>query len=342
VSGEGACICGRFTIVTEAAALKAAEWIGRDDGMAGELAARAAMATALAELPMRVKVVASRGGGRGPAVLEVGDELGGVPAEWMDVDPECDEQRSPARVWDAVVQPLEARNALARGAEGALAMIAAGPQGSLMPVPEMYMQKVIVAGRAAEAIDLDAPVGENIRRVAASLGCTPAELNVVVLDRPRHDELAAQVRAAGARLKLIDDGDISAGIAAASREGGVDMTIGIGGSIEGVLAAAAMRCLGGEIRARFWPVSRHQVELVRSAGLDDVEATLSTADMAGDGVLFSATAVTGGRFLRGIDVRPYGVQTETLVMCSTCHAVRTIKTIHRTENGGPLVALGIR
>ncbi len=342
MNAEGRCICGRFAIVTEAAALGAAEWIGRDDGMAGEAAARAAMAEALAELQLKVRVVASRRGGSGTAALQVGEELGGAPAEWLGGVAASGEGPGPDRVWDIVVQPLEARNALARGAEGALAMIAAGPEGSLMAVPEMYMQKIIVGEQAAAAIDIDAPVGDNIRNVASALGRRPGDLSVVILDRPRHDELAAQVRAAGARLKLIDDGDISAGIAAASRESGVEMTIGIGGSIEGVLAAAALRCLGGELRARFWPVSRHQVEQVRAAGLDDVEAVLSTADMAGDGVLFSATAVTGGRFLRGVDARPYGVQTETLVMCSSCHAVRTIKTIHRTQNGGPSVALGIR
>ena len=235
-----------------------------------------------------------------------------------------------------MVQPLEAINALARGAEGALSMIAAGPEGSLMQVPEMYMQKVIVAGRAAAAVDIDAPVADNIRGVAGALGLDPAELVVVVLDRPRHDELAAQVRAAGARLKLI------AGIAAALRESGVHMTIGIGGSIEGVLAAAALRCIGGEMKARFWPVSRAQVEQVRAAGLTDVEAPLSTSDLAHDGVLFSATAVTGGRFLRGIDVRRDGVQTETIIMCSNCHAVRTIKSLHRIECGGAMVSLAIR
>ncbi len=322
---EGRCICARFAVVTEAAALGAAEWVGRGDGLAGESAARNAMAAALADMPIKVRVAASRGSDRGPAMLQPGDELGGEPP-----------------VWDAVVQPLEALNALARGAEGALAMIAAGPKGSLLPVPEMYMQKVIVAGEAAAAVDIDAPVGENILRVAAALGCSPGDLVVVVLDRPRHEEMASQIRAAGARLRLIPDGDISAGIAAASRDSGVHMTIGIGGSVEGVIAAAAMRCIGGEIRARFWPVSRHQVEQVRASGLDDVETSLTTADMAGDGVLFVATAVTGGRFLRGIDVRPDGVQTETLVLCSNCHAVRTIKTLHRTENGGPMVALGIR
>ncbi len=334
-------MCARFAVVTEAAALGAAEWIGRGDGLAGERAARAAMADALAEMPVKVKVVASRGSGRGPAVLQPGDELGGAPGAWGDGGA-TGAGDAPTRAWDGVVQPLEALNALARGAEGALAMIAAGPEGSLMVVPEMYMQKVIVAGRAATAVDIDGSVGENIHRVAKALGCEPGELVVVVLDRPRHDELAAQVRAAGARLRLIPDGDISAGIAAASRDSGVHMTIGIGGSVEGVIAAAAVRCLGGEIHARFWPISRHQVEQVRAAGLRDVEAPLTTADMAGDGVLFAATAVTGGRFLRGIDVRPDGVQTETLVMCSNCHAIRTIRTLHRTENGGSMVALGIR
>jgi fructose-1,6-bisphosphatase/sedoheptulose 1,7-bisphosphatase-like protein len=327
-------------VITEAAALGAAEWIGRGDGLAGELAARRAMAGAIAEMPVKVKVVASRGSGRVPPVLQPGDELGGTAAG---AEPGGEgAATAESASWDAVVQPLEALNALARGAEGALAMIAAGPEGTLMPVPEMYMQKVIVAGRAAAAVDIDAPVGENFRRVAAALGCEPGELVVVVLDRPRHDELAAQIRAAGARLLLIPDGDISAGIAAASRDSAVHMTMGIGGSVEGVIAAAAIRCLGGDIHARFWPVSRHQVEQVRAAGLADVEAPLVTSDLAGEGVLFAATAVTGGRFLRGIDVRPDGVQTETLVLCSNCHAVRTIKTLHRSENGGPMVALGMR
>ncbi len=340
---EGRCICTRFVTVSEAAALGAAEWIGRGDGLSGELAARTAMAGALAEMPVKVRVVASRGSGRGPAVLQAGDELGGRPVDWAGNGSEAEEKAAPdVPVWDAVVQPLEAINAVAKGAEGALAMIAAGPEGTLMRVPEMYMQKVIVSGRAAKAVDIDAPVGDNIRGVAKELGLKPSELVVVVLDRPRHEELAAQIRAAGARLKLISDGDISAGIATAMRESGVHMTIGIGGSVEGVLAAAALRCLGGEIQARFWPVSRHQVEQVKAAGLEDVEAPLSTADLARDGVLFTATAVTGGRFLKGIDVRRDGIQTETIVMCSHCHAVRTIKSLHRAENGGPMVALGIR
>jgi fructose-1,6-bisphosphatase II len=343
VNAEGRCICTRFVAVTEAAALGAAGWVGRGDGLSGELAAREAMAEALSHTPVKVRVVGSRGSGRAAAVLQTGDVLGGRPFGWPAVGNEAtDKAAEEIPTWDAIVQPLEAINALARGAEGALAMIAAGPKGSLMQVPEMYMQKVIVAGQAAAAVDIDAPVADNIRGVAKALGLEPSELVVVVLDRPRHEELAAQIRAAGARLKLIPDGDISAGIAAALKESGVHMTIGIGGSIEGVIAAAALRGIGGEMQARFWPVSRHQVEQVRAAGLEDVETPLTTSDLAHDGVLFCATAVTGGRFLRGIDVRPEGIQTETVIMCSNCHAVRTIKSLHRNENGGPTVALAIR
>lgn len=343
VNSEGRCICTRFVTFSEAAALGAAEWIGRGDGLAGELAARTAMAEALSESPVKVRIVGSRGSGRGQAVLQTGEVLGGSPFEWVTSDDEIKERLAgQVPVWDAVVQPLEAVNALARGAEGALAMIAAGPEGCLRQVPEMYMQKVIVAGQAAAAVDIDASVGDNIRGVAKALGIRPSELGVVVLDRPRHEELAAQVRAAGARLKLIPDGDISAGIAAALRESGVHMSIGIGGAIEGVLAAAALRCLGGDMQARFWPVSRHQVDQVRAAGIEDVETPLKAVDLAGDGVLFCATAVTGGRFLRGVDIRPDGIQTETAIMCSNCHAVRTIKSLHRIQNGGPAVFLTTR
>ena len=220
--------------------------------------------------------------------------------------------------WDLAIDPLQAPNALARGVDGAMAMIAAGPQGSLLPVPEMYMQKLIVPSEAADAIDLDAPVGDNVRAVAAALGRRTEDLMVVVLDRPRHEELIEQIRQTGARVRLIMDGDVSAGLAVASGDAGVDMYIGIGGSTEGIMTAAALRCLGGEMQARFWPVSRHQVEMVKAAGIEDIEARLTTGDMAGDGVLFSATAVTGARFLRAVDYRSDGVFTETLVLCSRC------------------------
>jgi fructose-1,6-bisphosphatase II len=328
VSSEGRCTCGRFGHITDAAALAAADWMGRGDGAAGEAAARAAMVGALAEMPVRLRVVACKGGAQaGP--LQTGMEFGGE-------DPESQE------VWDLVPLPLEGMAPLARGIDGALSMLAAGPPGSLMPVPEMYMQKIMVAGKAASAVDLDAPVAANLKGIAAALGRTVEELIAVVLDRPRHEDLVAQIKQCGARLRLIPDGDISAGIAAASRDAGADVCIGIGGSIEAVIVAAALRCLGGELQARFWPVSRHQVEQVRAAGIDDIEAKLSAADLAGEGVVFVATAVTRGRFLRGVEVRDDGVRTETMVMCSRCHAIRTINALHRAESAGHRVTLSIR
>ena len=329
--------------MTEVAALAAAEWMGRGDGLAASLAARQAMAAELGRMPIRARVVAGRSGGPSCDALLVGEEVGSESGPWFSTSlDDVGWLTDPPDVWDLAVDPIQAPNLLARGADGALAMIAAGPTGSLLPVPEMYMQKLIVPPEAAGTIDLDAPVADNVKAVAAALGRRPEELNVVVLDRPRHEDLIEQIRRSGARIKLISDGDVSAGLAVASGDAGVDMYIGIGGSTEGILAAAALRCLGGEIQARFWPVSRHQVELVKSAGIEDIETRLSTSDMAGDGVLFSATAVTGGRFLKAVNYRPDGIHTETLVLCSRCRGVRKIKTIHRSQNRGPQVNLGAR
>ncbi len=333
---EGRCICGRFALVTEAGGLAAAEWAGRGDGLLGDEAAREAMAAELAQMPapFKARVVTGHGATEPSSALCVGDEVG------HEVGPGSEED--PQGIWDLAVDPLEGHAALGHGLDGALCMLAAGPPGSIMAVPEMYMQKLIVAGEAAAAIDIDAPMGDNINAVAAALGRRPADLNVVVLDRPRHEDLIAQIRRSGARLRLIADGDVSAGIAAATRDAGVDLYVGIGGSTEGIMTAAALRCLGGEMQARFWPVSRHQVEQVRIAGIEDIETRLTTSDMAGDGVLFVATAVTGGRFLRGIDVRSDGVRSETLLLCSRCHAIRVVRTIHRAGNGGPRVSLDAR
>jgi fructose-1,6-bisphosphatase II len=342
-ASEGRCVCGRFAAATEAAALAAAEWTGRGDGLAASLAAREAMAAELECMPIRGRVVAGRSGGPSCDALRVGAEVGCASGPWASSALDGDEwSTEPSDPWDLAVDPLQAPSALARGVDGALAMIAAGPAGSLLPVPEMYMQKLIVPAGAADVIDLDAPVGDNIKAVATALGRRPDELVVVVLDRPRHEELIAQMRQTGARIRLVTDGDVSAGLAVASEDAGIDMYVGIGGSTEGILAAAALRCLGGGMQARFWPVSRHQVELAKTAGIEDIEARLSVADMAGEGVLFSATAVTGGRFLKAIAFRADGIHTETLVVCSRCRAIRKIQTTHRTDNEGRQANLGVR
>ena len=336
------CICSRFADVTESAAIAAAEWTGRGDALAASLAARQAMAVDLAEMPLRAGGVAGRGGDPSSDTLSVGGEVGLEVGPWATASTDGGPWSEEPETWALAVDPLQAPNSLARGADGALAMVAAGPLGSLMPVPEMYMQKLVVPSEAVDAIDLDALVGENVKGVAAALGRRPQDLSVIVLDRPRHEDLIAQIRDSGASVRLVSDGDVSAGLAVASPDVEVDMCIGIGGSTEGILTAAAIRCLGGEMQARFWPVSRHQVELVRAAGIEDIEARLTTIEMAGDGVLFVATAVTGGRFLKPVAHHADGIHTETLVLCSRCRSVRKIHSIRRPESGGPQVALGAR
>jgi len=331
VTSSGQCECSRFITVTEAAALAAWAWVGRGDGSAADHVARAAMADELARLPFRARVVAGRGGTFADYALRVGDEMGRSSDDGGESEP-----------WDLAVAPLEGHEALTRGIDGAMAMVAAGPAGSIMPVPEMYMQKIIVGGAAAGVIDIDAAVDKNVEAVAAALGKPVSDLRVVVLDRPRHEELIARIRTASARLELVEDGDVSAGVAAAVRDSGVDMCIGIGGSTEGIVTAAALRCLGGEIHARFWPVSRHQVEKVREAGIDDIEAGITTTEMVGDGAVFAATAVTGGRFLRAVEARSDGVRTETLLLCAKCWTARVIKTIHRPGEGTTPVFIDTR
>jgi fructose-1,6-bisphosphatase II len=322
--------------------LAAAQWLGKGNGLAGDSAAREAMAAELARLPIRGRVVAGRGGGPGSNVLSLGEEVGFSSGPWFSSRAGSEGLTTDPEAWDLAVDPLQAPSSLARGAEGALTTLAAGPVGSLMPVPEMYMQKLVVPSRAAGAVDLDAPVQKNVRELAAALGRPPEEMIVVVLDRPRHEQLVEQIRQAGARVRLIADGDLSASLAAASGDVGVDMYVGIGGSTEGIMTAAALRCLGGEIQARFWPVSRYQVDMARAAGIDNIEARLTTQDLAGEGVMMAATAVTAGRFLKAVGFFPDGTRTETLIACSACHAVRKIMTVHRPDNDGPQVSLGAR
>jgi fructose-1,6-bisphosphatase II len=342
LSNQGGCICSRFVAATEAGALAAAGLLGLDDAVAAEEAARAAMAAELSRMAIKGRVVAGRGGSPETQAIGVGSEVGSSTGPWVTSAVGVGEQiTDDPEKWDLVIDPLQAPNSLARGMAGAMVMLAAGPAGSLMPVPEMYMQKLIVPSQAAANIDLDAPLCDNLTAVAAALGRRPADLTVVVLDRPRHEDLISQIRRCGARIILISDGDVSAGAAVAMGDSGIDMCVGIGGSTEGILTAAILRCAGGEMQARFWPISRQQVETVRAAGIEDLEAKLTSKDMAGDGVLVAATAVTAARFLKAVEVRPYGIRTHSVVLCSRCKKIMTIQTTHRDGVGDEPVHLAI-
>jgi fructose-1,6-bisphosphatase II len=206
-------------------------------------------------------------------------------------------------------------------------LVVAAPE-HVMSLPDMYMQKLVVGPRAAGRVDIEAPVAYNLHAVADAYDRAPADLTVIMLDRPRHESLVAEVRRVGARIKLIADGDITASIAAAVEGTGDQVYIGIGGAAEGVITAAAMKCLGGEIQAKLWPLSRKEVEQARAHGIDDIETVLRTDDMVKGDVIFSATGVTSGDFLRGIDYFRDGARSHTLVMCTRCRIVRFVDTIH--------------
>jgi fructose-1,6-bisphosphatase II len=226
------------------------------------------------------------------------------------------------------VDALEGSGILARGQGGAISVLAVGAPGSIMSVPDMYMQKMSVGASAAGHIDIDVSIEENLQAIARAYRRKVGEIAVIVLDRPRHEDLVEEIRMAGARIKLIPDGDIMASIAAAVRGTGDHAYIGIGGSTEGVMTAAAMRCLGGEIQAKFWPLSRREIESAKEYGIGDIEHTFRTDDMVQGELVFSATGVSTGDVLRGVDYFYEGARSQTLLMCTKCRMVRFVDTIH--------------
>lgn len=305
------CVCSEFAPVSEAAALAAGRYLGQGDTAAAAGAAAAAMRSAFADLPVTAHVVIGKG--------EPGDRVGLPPGETVGAGgPLC----------SLAVDPLEGTDIVARGLGGAMSVVVVGAPEHILSLPDMYMQKLVVGPRAAGRIDIEAPVADNLRAVADAYDRAPTDLTVIVLDRPRHESLVAEVRRVGARIKLIADGDITASIAAAVEGTGDQVYIGIGGAAEGVITAAAMRCLGGEIQAKLWPLSRKEVERARAHGIDDIEMVLGTDDLVKGDIIFSATGVTSGDFLRGIDYFRDGARSHTLVMCTRCRTVRFVDTIH--------------
>ena len=230
------CPCALFARATEWAALAAARWLGRDDQDAAEEAAEGAMLAGLSELPISATIV-------------IGADEGGVLAVGADVG-------AGGEAFDLALDPLEGRGVVARGGTGAMSMLAVGPPGSLLRLPDMYMRRMAVGPRAQGRIDLTRPVGENVAAIADAFGRNANDITTIVLDRPRHHDLIEEIRAAGARIKLIQDGDVTASISAAIRGTNDHLAIGIGGTRQAVLSAAALRCLGGELQAQLWPTTR--------------------------------------------------------------------------------------
>ncbi|BBL79139.1 fructose-1,6-bisphosphatase [Rubrobacter xylanophilus] len=236
-----------------------------------------------------------------------------------------------ARV-DLAVEPVEGLSLLVKGQQGAISAVAAAPEGTMLRMPDMYMSKLIVGPRARGHIDIDAPAAENVEAIAAALGRRASEITVVVLDRDRHRELIEEIRRTGARIHMRPEGDLTPSIAVGLRDSDVHAVIGIGGAPEGVLAAAVVKCLGGEIQARMWPVNRAQVQRLREYGLGDPERKLTTDDLIrGEDVVFAATGLTSGETLEGVRYFRGGGRTHTVVMSTRPRMIRFIDTIHALE-----------
>jgi fructose-1,6-bisphosphatase II len=250
-----------------------------------------------------------------PGILSVGDVLG---AGEMEVD--------------LAVEPVEGLHLLTRGQQGAISAVAVAPRGSMLRTPDMYMSKLIVGPYAKGRIDIDAPVDENIRAIAESNGLKPSEITVAVLDRERHEDLIEQIRETGARIQIRPEGDLTPAIAVGLRGADLHAIIGIGGAPEGVLVAAVIKCLGGEIQAKMWPTQRSRVEKLKKYGFDDPEKKLALDDLVrGNEVVFTATGITPGETLYGVRYFRGGARTNTVVMSTEPRMVRFIDTIHALE-----------
>ncbi len=307
-----------FVRVVEEAAIEAARTMGRGDAELADQAAVEAMRRVLDTVPVAGTVVIGEGERDQAPMLYIGEKLG-LKKEYSDVVPEI----------DIAVDPLEGTNLCAKGMTGAIAVLAASERGGLLHAPDCYMEKLVVGPSSKGAIDLDAPVKENLRAIARRLEREVHDLVVVVLDRPRHEKLIAEIREAGARIRLIPDGDLSAGIAAAVLGTGVHAVMGTGGAPEGVLTAAALRCLNGEIQARLVIKDQEQAERVKAMGIHDLKRVYTTEELAaGKEIIFAATGVTDGSLLKGVRFFGDGVRTHSLVMTLSTRRVRFIDTVH--------------
>jgi fructose-1,6-bisphosphatase II len=302
--------------VTESAALAAARWMGRGDKNGADGAAVAAMREVLHTVSMDGVVVIGEGEKDDAPMLYNGEQIG---------------DGTPPAV-DIAVDPIDGTTLTALGRGNALAVIAMSERGTMFdPGPCFYMEKIAVGPDAAGVIDITASITDNLYAVAKAKGESVRDLTVVILDRERHEELISEVRAAGARVRLISDGDVYGAIATAWPDAGTDVLFGIGGTPEGVIAAAALKCMGGEIQGRLWPRDDGERAAAEAAGYD-IERVLTTDDLVqGDNCFFAATGVTDGELLRGVHFDHRGASTQSLVMRSKSGTVRLINARHRLD-----------
>jgi fructose-1,6-bisphosphatase II / sedoheptulose-1,7-bisphosphatase len=299
--------------VTEAAAIASARWMGRGDEKAADQAAVDAMRATLNVLDMRGRVVIGEGERDEAPMLYIGEEVGNGQGPRLDI----------------ALDPLEGTTITAKGGPNAISCIAMAPEGCFLNAPDIYMDKIAIGGGLPEGVvDISAPPGENLKRLAEAKGVEVSDLVVLILDRPRHQELIAKVREAGARIRLIGDGDVAGVIATSRPDSGIDIYMGIGGSPEGVLAAAALRCIGGQMQGRLHYRNDDEIARARRAGISDLDRVYGLEDLATGDVMFAATGVTDGTMLKGVRRYRGGIATESIVMRSKTGTVRVIFAQH--------------
>jgi fructose-1,6-bisphosphatase II len=309
--------------VTEAAALASARFMGRGEKDEADRAATEAMRRTMDEVEFAGTIVIGEGERDEAPMLYIGEEVG-----------RHDEDDIPQI--DIAVDPLEGTNLVAHGQANAITVLAASEKGGLVHAPDTYLEKLCVGPVVAGKVDIRESPSENLRRIAEALGRRVNDITVVILDRPRHETLIQEVREAGARIKLITDGDLSAAISCAVSGTGVHAVMGIGGAPEGVLTAAALRCLGGEIQARFRYRSPEEKARGAAMGHGDEDRVYTTEDLAsGEQLVFAATGVTGGDLLQGVRYFGGGARTHSLSMAYTTKQVRFIDTVHMFDRDRP-------
>ena len=313
-----------FLRVVEQAAIACAHTMGQGDRHKSDQAAVEAMREVMDTVPIDGTIVIGEGERDEAPMLYIGEKVGMVNAR-DSAGPR------PARFdeVDIAVDPLEGTNLCATGAANAIAVLAASNRGGLLHAPDLYMEKLVVGPSSKDRVSLDAPVHENLKAIAGCLGRSVEDLVVVVLERDRHEKLISDIRATGARIRLIGDGDLSAGIAAAVVGSGVHAVMGTGGAPEGVLTAAAMRCLNGEIFARLVVSKPEHEERCRAMGITDFKKVYRSKDLApGKDIIFAATGVTDGTLMRGVRFFGDGIRTSSVIMQNRPHRIRFIDSIH--------------
>jgi fructose-1,6-bisphosphatase II len=300
--------------VTEAAAMAAGRWVGRGDKNGGDGAAVDAMRKLIGTVSMRGTVVIGEGEKDNAPMLYNGEQVGDGTG------PEC----------DVAVDPIDGTTMMAKGMQNSVAVIALSERGTMFdPSAVFYMDKIATGPEAADVIDITAPVAENIRKVAKAKGKSPEEVTVCILDRPRHEELARQVREAGARIRFILDGDVAGAISTAREGTDVDLLLGIGGTPEGIITAAALLCMGGGIQARLAPRDDEERQKAIDAG-HDLDRVLTARDLVtGEDIFFAATGITDGELLRGVRYHRDSVQTQSIVMRSKSGTIRALDSVHQ-------------